>query len=199
MLERSTRAGLFQDSLSTLGQLAMREAGADGYALFTKSPETGKLAPQFACGVPIPQHALSDGVGPALVSYPLQPDGLLVFIFKSRDSSQSKHRQLDKMAATIEAVWAAAYSSKRYFEYVNRLAELEAHLAGSKIADRARGLQSKGSSADVVDVIARHVETVLRPSPVSQLLEQFVHDRDGMNLMLDDKIGNSLGRTIRLY
>jgi hypothetical protein len=60
----------------------------------------------------------------------------------------------------------------RYMLLVERLADLEARLMDSKIADRVQGYLADETDSDPSEAIARHVETVLRPTRTRVLLEQ---------------------------
>ena len=79
--------------------------------------------------------------------------------------------QRDRIAATMQAIGAAA-AEDRYSRLVERLAELEARLMDSKIADRVRGYLTDETASEPSEAIARHVETVLRPTRTRIMLEQ---------------------------
>jgi hypothetical protein len=179
----------FEHSFSALARLAMQEADAAGYAFFTKRPESSTLVRQAAGGVPVPEGALN-GANPLVAAYPLRTDGIidgvLAFVFRAALSSETSPR-LDCIAASIAAVWAAAPAPRRYLELVNRVAELEAQLIDSKIAERVRGFLENRGGPDPVHAITRHVERVLRPAPTRRILEQIRHE-------LEDEIeARSLG------
>jgi AmiR/NasT family two-component response regulator len=71
----------------------------------------------------------------------------------------------------MQSIWTAA-AADRYADLVERVANLEARLVDSKIADRVRGYLADGIDSDPSEAIARHVETVLRPTRARVLLEQ---------------------------
>jgi hypothetical protein len=79
--------------------------------------------------------------------------------------------QRDRIAATMQTIRVAA-AEDRYLRLVERLADLEARLMDSKIADRVRGYLADETDSDPSEAIARHVETVLRPTRTRIVLEQ---------------------------
>ena len=83
--------------------------------------------------------------------------------------------QRDRIAATMQAIRAAA-AEDRYSRLVERLAELEARLMDSKIADRVRGYLEDQTDSDPTEAIVRHVETVLRPTRTRIMLEQVLSE-----------------------
>jgi AmiR/NasT family two-component response regulator len=168
MKQSPTKAKPFQSSLSALAQVAMREAGADGYAFFLRNPETLKLARQDAGGSAITEDAF---MNPLVVTYALETDGTLAFAFHDHARLREVGPQLDRIAGTIEAVWRAAHNMERYSQLANRVAELETYLMDAKIADRTLGfLVTRGQ--DQIEAIARHVEGVLRETSTRRTLQQ---------------------------
>jgi AmiR/NasT family two-component response regulator len=79
--------------------------------------------------------------------------------------------RLDRIAAAVQAIRTAA-AEHRYAHLVERLADLEAQLMDSKIADRVRGYLEDETDSDPTEAIVRHVETVLRPTRTRIMLEQ---------------------------
>jgi AmiR/NasT family two-component response regulator len=79
--------------------------------------------------------------------------------------------QRDRIAAAMQAIRTEA-AGDRYVHLVERLADLEARLMDSKIADRVRGYLEDETDSDPIGAILRHVETVLRPSRTRIMLEQ---------------------------
>jgi AmiR/NasT family two-component response regulator len=169
--ERKARPKPFQNSLSALAQVAMREAGADGYAFFRSHPASFDLAPQDASGVNITQDAVMDGAAGVTV-YRLGTDGILAFAFQAEADVVRAKPQLDKIAASIESVWSAAQAAARYSDLASQVADLEARLLDSKIADRVRGFLVHRDEASPIEAITRHVEGVLRPESTGQVLEK---------------------------
>jgi hypothetical protein len=174
MQPQEARIGSLQSSFSALAQLAMREAGAAGYALFSKTLGSSALVRKAADGVPIPEDAIESGANPLVAVYPLTRggvvDGIVAFAFDDYALFAMARTTLDRMAASIAAIWALAPA--RYSELLDRVAELEIHLIDSKIAERARGLLEDRGLPDPIETITRHVERVLRPAPTQRLLEQ---------------------------
>jgi hypothetical protein len=75
------------------------------------------------------------------------------------------------IATAMQAIRTAA-AIDPYAHLVERLADLEAQLMDSKIADRVRGYLADETGSGPVEAIARHVETVLRPTRTRIMLEQ---------------------------
>jgi hypothetical protein len=163
----------FQHSLDVLAQIALRAAGACGYAFFQKSRETGSLVRLAGGGPAIPEVDAHES--PTLVKYPLPTEGALrasvAFAFSNEAEALQARPRLDRIATTIQAIWAAA-AAEGYSDLAGRVAELETQLMDSKIADRAHGLMNAHASSDPAELIARHVDGVLRPTPTRRILEQ---------------------------
>src|SRR5580658_7538971 len=170
MQEKKTRPKPFQNSLSALARFAMRETGADGYALFRNNSDARTLVRHDAAGIGIGEDAVMNGL-PGVVTYPAGTDGILAFAFRDETRLRDEKPRLDRIAGLIDTVWSAARSAGSYLELANEVAELEAGLMDSRIADRVRGLAGGPAEPSAVDVIVRHVEGVLRPATV-HLLEQ---------------------------
>jgi AmiR/NasT family two-component response regulator len=153
-------AGRFQSSLEALAQIAVRATGARSCIFITdNSPARPESKP------------------PALVEYPLRTGGAIVasvvFAFCSDTEALRARPRLARIAAAMQAIWSAA---DRYSHLVRRVSDLEAQLIDSKIADRARGLLTSETNADPTESIARHVDSVLRPTPTSRFLEQVLSE-----------------------
>jgi len=177
MQPREIKTEPFVNSVCALARLAMRETGAAGFAFFRNNVESGVFLRQAGCGALI----TGDDLHAARVArYPLESaeGSVSVLAFAFPDSALSEHARprLDRMAAAIGAVWAAAPVSARYADVVNRVVELEAQLIDSKIAERARGFLENRGGPDVVETITQHVERVLRPAPTRRILEQIRHE-----------------------
>jgi len=171
MQERKTRPKPFQNSLSALAQVATRETGADGYAFFRKSPDGQALLRHDASGTGIDETVVAGGAA-RIVTYNMGTDGILAFAYRDETRARQVRPQLDRIAATIDAVWSAAQTAGRYSELANEVADLEVRLMDSKIADRVRGILGNRSDSDPVEAITRHVEGVLRPASAGRVLEQ---------------------------
>jgi len=175
MQQRKAKQKPFQNSLSALAQVALRETGAEGYALFRKSSDGDRLVRHDSGGADIAEDAVTSGRS-GVVVYKLGGDGVLAFAFGEEPKSRQVRLELDRIAASIEAVWTAAQTAGRYSELASEVADLETRLLDSKIADRVRGYLSNRGEASPVDAIARHVEGVLRPASTGRVLEQLTKD-----------------------
>lgn len=171
MQERKTRPRPFQNSLTALAQVAMRETGAEGYAFFRNNPDARAVARLDASGAAISENALAGGLA-GVVTYKLGTDGILAFAFQDEGRVGQVRPQLDRIAETIDAVWSAAQTAGRYSELASEVADLEVRLMDSKIADRVRGFLSNRGDSSPVEAIARHVDGVLRPASTGRVLEQ---------------------------
>jgi hypothetical protein len=161
-------------SLQPLALIALKEAGADGYAIYQIDPGTEVRELKFAWGVSVPE-ASQDGF--TVGSFPLRVGdsvtGLLMFIFRGGAISPATRAVLERVAGTIEEVWRLSLVPDAYARAAARIGELETELADSKIADRARGLLAHGAlPSDAIDTIVRHVESVLRPGQLRTALGQ---------------------------
>jgi AmiR/NasT family two-component response regulator len=166
MQQLTAKAKPFQNSLSALAQVAMREAGADGYAFFQKTTEA--LIRQDAAGSVIAEDVFTS---PLVVTYALGADGVLAFTFRDDVRSREARPQLNRLAGTIEALWRAAHTVEEYSQLAHHVAELETSLMDAKIADRTLGfLLTRGQ--DPIEAITRHVEGVLRETSTRRTLQQ---------------------------
>jgi hypothetical protein len=177
MREWETKA--FRNSLETLAQIALRETGAQGYAFFERSSSGGALILLAGGGAVIPQvapHART----PVLVEYPLRTNEAInasvAFAFGTEAEAAQSRPHLDRIAATVQTIWAAAVAAERYSDLIDRVADLETRLMDSKIADRARGFLTNHAGSDPATVIARHVDGVLRPTQTRRMLEQILSE-----------------------
>jgi ANTAR domain len=162
------KAKPFQNSLSALAQVAMREAGADGYAFFQKTTEAPRFLRQDASGSVITDDAFAN---PLVVTYPLGADGVLAFAFHDHARVRESRPRLDRIAGTIEAVWRATHTVEHYSQIAHHVAELETSLMDAKIADRTLGFLVSRAQ-DPIEAIARHVEGVLRETSTRRTLQQ---------------------------
>jgi hypothetical protein len=175
MQQRKATPKPFQNSLSALAQVAARETGADGYALFRKGPEGRGLVRHDSGGADIREEAVT-GHTSGLVVYRLGADGVLAFAFQDESRSRQVGAELDRIVTSIEAVWTAAQTAGRYSELASEVAELEVRLMDSKIADRVRGFLTNRGETSPADAISRHVEGVLKPASTGRVLEQLSKD-----------------------
>jgi hypothetical protein len=172
MEERKTQPRPFQNSLSALAHVALRETGADGYAYFKKDPDRGALVRLDTFGSGVSEESVADAAVDRIVIYEIGADGILAFSFAEGARLREARPQLDRIAAAITAVWSAAKAAGRYSALANEVAEMEAHLMDSRIADRVRGLLGDAGDASPVEAIERHVESVLRPAAAGRMLEE---------------------------
>jgi hypothetical protein len=161
----------FQNSLSALAQVAMRETGADGYAFFQRDPDGQSLLRRDASGTVIPEELIA-GDADRVVKYNMGSDGILAFGYRDEARAKQARPELDRIAESIGAVWSAAQSAGRYSDLANVVADLEVQLMDSKIADRVRGYLGNRGDSSPVEAIARHVEGILRPATTGRALEQ---------------------------
>lgn len=172
----STQA--FWQSLTVLAQIAVRETGGDGFSYFRF--ESGKPIRSNAFGKWIAEEALSGEGVPTAASFPLRLgaalDGMLVFSFPTKEKCENAKALLNKLAATIRKVWAAASIAQTYHGVLECIVALETELIESKIVSYARGLQTGISDQTLADVISRHVDSVLRPSATMRALNQTLRE-----------------------
>ena len=168
MEQSSATAKPFENSLSALAHVAMRAAGADGYAFFQRTTDNLGLVREDAIGGSITEDVLTD---PLVVTYTLGQDGILAFIFHDHTRLRQARLQLDRISGTIDAVWRAVHTVEQYSQLANHLAELETSLMDAKIADRTLGfLVTPGH--DPIEAIARHVAGVLRETSTRRALQE---------------------------
>ncbi len=169
----------FQNSLETLAQIALLETGAQGYAFFERSNRTGSLILLAGGGAVIPE-VTPPARTPALVEYPLRTNKAIhasvAFAFGTEAEAAQSRPQLDRIAATVQTIWAAAGAAERYADLIDRVANLETQLMDSKISDRARGFLTNRAHSDAAAAIARHVDGVLRPTQTRRMLEQVLSE-----------------------
>jgi AmiR/NasT family two-component response regulator len=174
---REWESNPFQDSLAVVAEIALRTTGAQGYAFFQKAGSTGAFIRLAAGGGVIPAGNAEEER--ALLEYPLHTDTDIVasvaFAFSSEAEALQSRPRLERIAEAIQRVWEAA-TAKSFTKLADRVADLEARLMDSKVADRARGLLISKSDGDPAEAIARHVEAVLRPTQIHRILEQVLSE-----------------------
>ena len=156
----------------------MRETGGDGFTYFRI--ESGRPLRSNAFGKWISEEALSGEETPMAVSFPLRlgpsPDGILVFSFPTKEKCDNAKVLLNKLAATIRKVWAAASIAQTYQGILECIIALDTELIESKIVGYALGLQAGISDQTLADAVSRHVDSVLRPSATMRALNQILRD-----------------------
>lgn len=174
---RTWESNPFQNSLAALAQVALHTAGAQGYMFFQKTGAGDVIVLTAGEGV-IPQLK-SSGEERTLLEYPLFTDGdftvAVAFAFLTDAEARRACPRVDAIVASIQRIWVAA-QKETYAPLVDRVANLEARLMDSKVADRAKGLLNSEPNADLADAIARHVDGVLRPTQTRRILEQALSD-----------------------
>jgi hypothetical protein len=170
------------NSLQPLALLGLRAAGADGCAICDFDPASGRRTLKFSCGVSVPDSEADSKSAPLSVAeFPLRVEdritGILAFVFRGAGISEEARAMLGRVAGQVEAVWRFGNLPEACATAAAKAGELEVELADSKIADRARGLLAKGAQTrgaldGAVDVVERHVESVLRSSQLTKALEE---------------------------
>lgn len=165
-------------SLHPMALLAAQESGADGFTIQQCDSAGAPRELKLAWGVAPPE---ADSNGLTLAAFPLHPGdevtGVLTFVFRGAAIAPRAQTLLEKIARVMEEVWRLTLLPAAYAHDARRIGELEKELADSKIADRARGLLDNGARArDPIDIIVRHVESVLRPGQLRTVLDQLTED-----------------------
>ena len=178
-----------QESISALAQLAIRYSGANSYGLYVLDQSTGALRLRSSAGSrpPTPDDltinvSLSQRQGRSVRSYPLRASGsvvgMLAFSFAGTPVPEDRLAILDRMARAIETLYCLPCVAEQLFDRVNGV---ETELVTDKIGTRAQGLLNetapdKALDQEEIDVIERHVESVLRSSRLWSALERLLHD-----------------------
>jgi hypothetical protein len=165
-----------RDGLSVLLQIASRESGADGYAIL-QNTEDATHKPVVGGGREISADTLSRRGSDHLLTFPLKhddaEDGLAAFVFPQAPSTKALS-VIARLKPVIQSVWQSARKLSTKAELLDRALTLEAELLDSKITDRARGLLVNQAETDSVEVIAKHVESVLRVASSQRVIEEMV-------------------------
>lgn len=157
------------ESVEVLASLALKVTAADGYAIYEIDAGTGERTLKLAAG-------LTEGT---VFRFPLgraERSGEIVFVCVE-GSGGDEGTNLEPIAHAIDQVWHLSFRSECYAREAARIGALEAQLADSKIAERARGLRdASSSSSEVAETLLHHVASVLRPSEIESALAQFARD-----------------------
>jgi AmiR/NasT family two-component response regulator len=157
-------------SLELLARLAVRETGADGYALEESGDAFVPASAAFSSGA-VSFLLRAEGEGS------LRSQGRLSFVFRGKPVPEEARAILKRFAALMEAVLRRQAATKEYARRAARIGEMEAELVDAKIAARASGLLADGAGTrDFIGTIESHVEGVLRPSQFEAILGQMVKD-----------------------
>jgi hypothetical protein len=174
-----TNDGSFNESLFTLALVAMRDAGADGFAYFRWSA-AGVFTRSLSSGVAIREGAVAERSSENLASFPLhgrgKVDGILAFEFSNAKMCDVARPRLKRFVPTIERVWVAQWLPDTYREVVESISARETELIDSKIAIRARGFLNQEPGGPSLDALLRHVDSVLRPSSKLRTLRQILRE-----------------------
>lgn len=178
MISSGTNNETRLQSLAPLAQLAMRESGADGFAIYAIDPGSGARVERCSGGLRVPDTG--EG-GFRSFSFPLRTNGevtgRLVFGFIGKDAPPFSQIALGRIITGIEAVWSLFERQDRYATLATRIGILETELADSKIADRTLGLlEAASSSPDALTAAVRHIESVLRARQARNTFEQLVKE-----------------------
>jgi len=166
------------ESLCHVARLGLRNAKADGYAIDQLTDDGAAWLRKHAEGLSVPREGRSDLV---VFTFPLGTEdtetGALSFVFQSRPVSGDAERVLAQIATASQAIWRTWHAHAAYARSVIRIAEVEAELADSKIADRACALlEMGGRHENPVDTISRSVATVTSPYQLGPVLKKLVQD-----------------------
>jgi hypothetical protein len=174
-----------RQSAASLALFAMHAAGAGGFSLYELGPASDVQTLRFSQGEPIPQWfdlkprlGLHHRDGLAVASYPLHVEGvlsgLLAFVFRANEVSGEKLSILNRLAAIVETIQALPQITA---SLASRLSSLDVELAGIKIAERTRGILSRGMlDPGAIDTLASHVERVLEGRQFGTAMEQLLPD-----------------------
>lgn len=102
--------------------------------------------------------------------------GAISFVFLTDPVPDSK-RLLARVAKAMQSIWQLWHAREAYARSVIRIAELEAELADSRIADRAIALLERPRPGmSLIDAVAESVDTVIRPYQLRPVLDQVARD-----------------------
>jgi len=162
-------------SLGPLALLAMREAGADGYALY-RNGHDGGVECFSSGGFLLPEQNPDDQL---VVRIPLRvvdiQAGVACFLFQGKAIREDQQAVLERAARTIENVWSLSGTSERVLALAIRISRLQAEVADLKIADRTRGFLER-AVPNATEIMAEHVAEVSRAHRLEALLEQKVRE-----------------------
>jgi hypothetical protein len=162
------------ESLEPLALFALKQTGAEGYSLHEVDAQSGGRSLRLAAGILVPE---SPAEGFSVASFPLRIGDramLLAFVFRETRISSEARQALERLARAIGEVGRLPAIPAIYAREAARAGALEARLADSKIAERARGmLEHEDPAPQDLDTILHHVESVLRPSELEGTLTQF--------------------------
>jgi hypothetical protein len=168
-----------QGSLFLLAQLAMAETGAEGVTLFLRGDDAA-LSPLLAHGQTIPGITPPADVPLTVHAFPIRVEAtvraVLAFALDKASQADAETEKLLRIAHAFEKVWMALTSGTAHIATAEVIARIEGEIMESKLASRVRGLLegdggTNGAGQARLEVMARHIDSVLRPSPACKLLE----------------------------
>lgn len=173
-----------RESLHTLLEFACTASAAKGF-LLCECNAAGALTVRDRGGSPVamPKSLISarktvvrDGM--ADVSYPIRGEeaihAVLAFAFDASAIGEENLAMLDRLCSIIESVYRLPFLTHRT---VAKVCGLELELVNLKISERTRGLLANGGPAsESVQLVVRHVETVLKRRRLVNLLEENLVD-----------------------
>ncbi len=167
-------------SLRDLARLGLRTANAAGYAIDQLMADGEAWLRKWAEGVPVPE---TDGCGLVVLCFPMGMEntetGALSFVFRGEAISDQARALTTQFATAADAIWRNWSSAGVYARSVNRIAELEAKLADSKISDRARGLlESALPPSEAVEMISQYIDNALRSNQLGRALDELARDAE---------------------
>lgn len=165
-------------SLPLIARLGIKNASAAGFAIDQLAAGGEAWIRRHAEGVSVPE---ADSGDLRLACFPLSTDdlttGALSFVFHRKAISEGNRRLLSALAAAAQTVWQLWHARNEYVRRVIRIAELEAELADSKIADRAAALWDRPSiDRNPIETISHSVDSVVSPYRLGAVLDELVRD-----------------------
>jgi len=158
-------------SVEALALLALKQTLADGYAVYEIEAGTGDRRLKLAAGLSVQEH---HAIERTELRHPLgsgSRSGEVVFLCGTGGGDRAN---LERIARAIDQVWRLSLLAESYAREAACIGALEAELADSKIAERARGLlEYPEIGDDGIDTIVRHAESILRPTSIESTLAQF--------------------------
>jgi len=164
------------ESVAPLALLAMRDAGAEGYAIYCCESNSPAPVRVQGYGLAIPEEA-SPGLSTARFRLCVEGEqaGILAFVFRAPVVPETSLAVLERLARTIESVWSLSHASGALVDLTTHIGRLQSQLADLKIADRAGGfLAHPQPNASLI--MAHHVESVLNAHRFRRFLEEMVRD-----------------------
>ncbi len=164
-------------SLVLVARLGLRNGLAEGFAIDQLLDGGEAWERRIAEGLSVPP---SDGNGLTVLSFALGTEetetGALSFALSSASSSNAPH-VLQQIARVCQSIWRNWHNHTAYVRDILRIADLEAELADSKIADRAQALLAMGEAhTNPITTISQSVATVLGPYQLGKVLKKLVED-----------------------